>query len=1310
MKKRIQKILAFLLVVMLVVQGSVNLNASEPAVEETTEITVEATDQVEKQAEKEKEKATTEADKDETQTTTEAQKEEEKATTEEAEEQTSAEEVTTETQKEEKAAEAATQATTEATVSEEETTVTEPTTEAAAEATTEAKAEPKTAFSYEDNRVIITAIAKKEANFPENTELKARYIKKGSDEYNTAVNTIKEQTEIDDEQFLDFVCYDVYFEVDGKEVEPEAGMVKVTIKYKNPIFQGVADEADAYATYHITDSNKVEDVTGTVKTNDDGAVTSVGFSTESFSIFVDVAFKVVRPISYNNFGLGTYETNLFTVETQQGGLQIAYCLESMRLTPEEGKEEGDVAISLDNKNLQKILYYGYGGPGDLSEDFYTQTLKGIIDKYKQNGAINDAQYSYIMEHKNDFLYILTHIAASKAYLDVTYTGLSDGQLWRWAFGENDYNKDTGRTSAFGQEAVKAWFAYLTNASINAPTGLKLTWSHGEQSTEITKSGANINVTNGDTFTLSGTPKGSSITIPVPEGLQCIINGDTDHPVVGSASAKATITSGDSFKFKAANKLYDENQLSTTGYNSGTLSGSKNESWNMVILYHERVQDIGAISCYDQTKNEMQYTLNFKKGSFKIVKKDDNNRPVAGAVFEIYRGKTLLGEVTTGSDGTVTKEIAYLDDTDKTITLKEKSAPYQYIIASDPFEVTLDEEKVAEVPVTNTLKKVKLSLVKKDDGGQPLSGATIGFYAAEDMTIGEEEVKANSLIGTAISGADGVAALGRELPQGNYYAKEIQAPSGYIKSETEVELTLSEASKTETVLEYTGELSNKTSVKVNKTDITGEKEVAGATISICKTNDDGKPMDEVVAKWTSDGNGPYDFGSELEAGKTYRLVETVAPDGYAYTESITFTVNSDGTVNVNRDNVSDNTILMKDDLTFLSVNKVDKNGAPVAGAKLVIRDADGIPVTDILTSGKEAIVVRGLAAGKYILSEIESPDGYSVSADVWFEVSDKYDPEHKINTVTMTDEEENNAAKGKVTVTKTLSLGDKDLPIGAKDTVFYVALFSDAERTQRVSDVKPLIFKNQSTTTAVFEKLEAGIYYVGETDAYGNLIDANAEDALFIPQYIDGYVAEITSTVFEVSKSINNRFPTLPEGYYYEGTLNITKKVLKGTEAWATDNVYYAGVFTDAACTQKATDPIKLAMNGSSETTAKVTVPLGEDPKTVVTYYVAETDENGVVLQNGNSIPFTISIDGSKAELSGEYNTKNVTITNTYDADGYYNEEDSDTDTNEKSESSKSTKSKKTGDNTQIMLYIMLFAAALLGCMGVTLRRKGRHSR
>lgn len=1252
MKKRIQKILAFLLVVMLVVQGSVNLNASEPAVEETTEITVEATDQVEKQAEKEKEKATTEADKDETQTTTEAQKEEEKATTEEAEEQTSAEEVTTETQKEEKAAEAATQATTEATVSEEETTVTEPTTEAAAEATTEAKAEPKTAFSYEDNRVIITAIAKKEANFPENTELKARYIKKGSDEYNTAVNTIKEQTEIDDEQFLDFVCYDVYFEVDGKEVEPEAGMVKVTIKYKNPIFQGVADEATNYITYHINDNNVVEDVTESISTNDSGAVSSVSFKTGEFSPIVTTAILTVYEVDtsnnvllYKDYGLldptfvdeqnpelENFSTTLFKITTKDadGNIvtdnQIAYCLESLHKTPHgveinnpEGYDDDDIKSIKNNNDLQKILYYGYGGPGDISDGFFTyenlskyigtgegkieeDTLNNIFtalvpNPYYDPSQPESADNPKTLSKLDCFKYIVTHIAASIAYIAVGDRTEIQYDPVKWGgYGANQ----------FGKKLAAEWTEYIKQKTVSPALTLTL---DGMKVTADSKTILNLadSGATGKTFSLtSAGDTDQGITFTVPDGMNCTIDSGTKY----DEGERVTIKPGQSFSFSVVHKVSDSKDTLRTNWDSGELAINEENLWSVVFVkrnYNQEPdqgggQDIGAVSFTRRNEEVIQFRLMLPCGKISLKKIDSKTKEeLSGATFGIYSDKGCTNEIGTIEAGKE-KYITYSGD-DKTVYLKEIVAPKGYKLSDNVYTVVLDEEKTAVVTV------------------------------ADDSL----------------------------------------------------------------------------SVKVNKTDITGEKEVAGATISIHEINEDGN-LGEVVAEWTSDGNGPYDFGSELEAGKTYRLVETVAPDGYAYTESITFTVNSDGTVNVNRDNVSDNTILMKDDLTFLSVNKVDKNGAPVAGAKLVIRDADGIPVTDILTSGKEAIVVRGLAAGKYILSEIESPDGYSVSADVWFEVSDKYDPEHKINTVTMTDEEENNAAKGKVTVTKTLSLGDKDLPIGAKDTVFYVALFSDAERTQRVSDVKPLIFKNQSTTTAVFEKLEAGIYYVGETDAYGNLIDANAEDALFIPQYIDGYVAEITSTVFEVSKSINNRFPTLPEGYYYEGTLNITKKVLKGTEAWATDNVYYAGVFTDAACTQKATDPIKLAMNGSSETTAKVTVPLGEDPKTVVTYYVAETDENGVVLQNGNSIPFTISIDGSKAELSGEYNTKNVTITNTYDADGYYNEEDSDTDTNEKSESSKSTKSKKTGDNTQIMLYIMLFAAALLGCMGVTLRRKGRHSR
>lgn len=136
--------------------------------------------------------------------------------------------------------------------------------------------EAKTQFSYEDSRVRITATATKEANLPQNAQLKAKYLPEGSGAYAKAVNAVTTQMETEKKEFLDFVCYDVYFEADGVEIEPEAGSVKVTMTYKQPQFKDVADEATEYATYHIVDgTNKVEDVTGNVNTNGAGAVTSM---------------------------------------------------------------------------------------------------------------------------------------------------------------------------------------------------------------------------------------------------------------------------------------------------------------------------------------------------------------------------------------------------------------------------------------------------------------------------------------------------------------------------------------------------------------------------------------------------------------------------------------------------------------------------------------------------------------------------------------------------------------------------------------------------------------------------------------------------------------------------------------------------------------------------------------------------------------------------------------------------------------------------------------------------------------------------
>ena len=84
--------------------------------------------------------------------------------------------------------------------------------------------------------------------------------------------------------------------------------------------------------------------------------------------------------------LGNYETDYFYVNGK-----IAYCLESAKATPPDA---GYVAEVLDsNANLQKVLYYGYGGPGDLTDQFMPQF---------------DA----------DTKYVFTHIAASYTYAGI----------------------------------------------------------------------------------------------------------------------------------------------------------------------------------------------------------------------------------------------------------------------------------------------------------------------------------------------------------------------------------------------------------------------------------------------------------------------------------------------------------------------------------------------------------------------------------------------------------------------------------------------------------------------------------------------------------------------------------------------------------------------------------------------------------------------------------------------------------------------------------------------------------------------------
>ncbi|MDE5937261.1 MAG: hypothetical protein K2G83_07640, partial [Ruminococcus sp.] len=123
----------------------------------------------------------------------------------------------------------------------------------------------------------------------------------------------------------------------------------------------------------------------------------------------------------------------------------------------------------------------------------------------------------------------------------------------------------------------------------------------------------------------------------------------------------------------------------------------------------------------------------------------------------------------------------------------------------------------------------------------------------------------------------------EVPYGEYIAREIVAPDGYILSDKKYPVTISENDE---IVEIT--LINKpVTVEISKRDVHGN-ELEGAEMELF--NSDG----ETVEKWTSDGKNHVISG--LSAGG-YVLKEVAAPDGYVIATDIEFTVYTDGTVKV-----------------------------------------------------------------------------------------------------------------------------------------------------------------------------------------------------------------------------------------------------------------------------------------------------------------------------------------------------------------------------------------------------------------------------
>ena len=600
-----------------------------------------------------------------------------------------------------------------------------------------------------------------------------------------------------------------------------------------------------------------------------------------------------------------------------------------------------------------------------------------------------------------------------------------------------------------------------------------------------------------------------------------------------------------------------------------------------------------------------------KGKLKIVKQGEvldgfskdfvyQTENLAGAVFEVYAAEDiytadfqkdaegnrileysageLVGTVTTDENGE-----AYLTDLPLgSYKIVEATAPEGFVLNGEAQTVTFTY-KDQETPVIgqeavfqNERQKVEVSVVKKDAETQAtVEGAVFGLYAKEDILAhGEVIVKADTLIGKALSDENGKAVFMNDLPFGRYYIKEEAAPDGYISSDKVVEVTAEYQGQEIPVVELASEYENEpTKISVKKTDLTTGVELEGAKLTVL--DQDGN----IVDSWTS-VKGEEHLIERLTVGETYTLREELAPYGYLKAEEITFTVEDTAEIQKveMKDDVPEGTLIINKKGEFLEdVTLVDTIGGWISHifeyitgalkdvtfevyALEDIKAADGESedyykkdelIATITTDETGIAKLSGLPLGKYYVKEKETAEGYVLDGEIR-EIDLTY-VDQETAEVTWNGDWQNNRQKAEVSVLKK----EKDTDRVLEGAVF--ALSAKEDITNKDGDVvleAGTVIEEKATGEDGKLTFEADLpigfsYVVKETSpAPGFATTDEVQEFTFTAESSDKatvsyeFIFEDEPTVFEFTKT------SLTDGKEVEGAkLTVTDENGEVVDEW-----------------------------------------------------------------------------------------------------------------------------------------------------------------
>ena len=370
--------------------------------------------------------------------------------------------------------------------------------------------------------------------------------------------------------------------------------------------------------------------------------------------------------------------------------------------------------------------------------------------------------------------------------------------------------------------------------------------------------------------------------------------------------------------------------------------------------------------YNKSTNQ-NITNDHKKGNLKIYKVDKDNHKIAlgNVQFDLYSEEfqRVIGTYTTDVNG----EISIKNLRTGSYKLIEKNTGKWYNLAEDT-TVEVKWNTTEENTIENELKKGQVKVIKIDLDNKEVKLQGVKFDVLDEN---------GKVLETITTDENGEAYTSRYAIRdySKLTIREKETLQNYVLNETTQTVVL-EAEQIKTVT-FTNEL-KKGQIKVIKVD-QDNNEVKLKGVEFKVYDEDKNLVDTLI----TDENGEA-TSKRLRIDKKYTVQESKTLENYVLNEiPQTVTLTQDQITNLTFENE-----LIKGYIRVIKVSKEDNKyngdvkGSRLENAKFEVYDENNNLVDTLLTDKNGEATTKELLKGKYTLKEVESPDYYILTDEIF----------------------------------------------------------------------------------------------------------------------------------------------------------------------------------------------------------------------------------------------------------------------------------------------------------------------------------------